>query len=363
MARKFAKHAWLMAVLTAVPFYSLAQQKPLSVHLAPDAGWRQVASTPSPVSQVTQLGGDPAVEREYGVKSLDFRTYQMGKIRAEVIVEPAPDVVSAYGLLTFYQTPEMTPEKGFGLAIGDASQVLMARGDNFLRFPRAKNPALTDEEFRALMTFVGGVQPPMSEQSSLPPSLPPNGLVPGSEKYLLGLEAAKRLLPSFRTDLIGFEQGAEMQLGQYKTEKGAATLLSINYPTPQIARVRFGALTHFLALNQDTGENSVYGRRRLTYVFLVLNAENPAQASNLLSQFQVKSSISWDQPVNPQRTFTLQVVHMILAILLLTAYLIGACLVAGLLFYLSKRIAFKYFPDSNWGRTDEDQLIRLNLRT
>ena len=28
----------------------------------------------------------------------------------------------------------------------------------------------------------------------------------GSEKYLLGLEAAKRVLPSFRTDLIGFDQ-------------------------------------------------------------------------------------------------------------------------------------------------------------
>ncbi len=363
MAGKFAKHAWLMAVLTAVPVFSFAQQKPLFVHLAPAAGWRQVVSTPSPVSEVTRFGGDPAIEREYGVKSLDFRTYQLDKIRAEVIVESAPDVVSAYGLLTFYRTPEMTPENGFELAIGDANQVLMARGNNFLRFPRGKDPALTDADFRSLMTFVGGAQVPKSAESSLPPPMPPNGLVPGSEKYVLGLQAAKRLLPSFRTDLIGFDQGAELQLGQYETEKGAATLLSINYPTPQIARVRFGALHDFLSLNQDTGENSIYGRRRFTYVFLVLNAGDSAQASNLLNLFQVNTSVTWDQPPNPQRTFTLQVVHMILAILLLTAYLIGACLVAGVAFFLSKRIALKYFPQSSWGHTDEDQLIRLNLRT
>ncbi len=54
---------------------------------------------------------------------------------------------------------------------------------------------------------------------------------------------------------------------------------------------------------------------------------------------------------------------MILAILLLTAILIGACVVAGVLFFLSRRIAAKFFPDSQWGRTDEDQLIRLNLKT
>ena len=84
--------------------------------------------------------------------------------------------------------------------------------------------------------------------------MPQKGLVSGSEKYLMGLEAAKRVLPSFRTDLIGFEQGAEVQLGQYETGKSTSTLVSISYPTPQIARIRFGALSNFLGLNQPPRE-------------------------------------------------------------------------------------------------------------
>jgi hypothetical protein len=54
---------------------------------------------------------------------------------------------------------------------------------------------------------------------------------------------------------------------------------------------------------------------------------------------------------------------MILAILLLTAFLILACVVAGVLFFLSRRFAAKFFPDSQWGHADDDQLIRLNLKT
>jgi len=192
--------------------------------------------------------------------------------------------------------------------------------------------------------------------------MPSKGLIPGTEKYLLGLEAAKRVLPSLRTDLIGFEQAAELQLGQYKTAKGISTLVSISYPTPQMARVRFGALTNFMGLNQDRGEASAYGIRHGSYVFLVLNGGNQETASGLMDLFQVTQGVSWDQKYTSERTFTVQLVHMILAIFLLTAFLIAACVVVGVLFFFSRRFAARFFPNSQWGRTDDDQLIRLNLK-
>jgi hypothetical protein len=362
MARIIAKHAWLVAMLTALPFHCSAQNKPLVMPLVPAADWRQVDSRPLPLSAVSKFGGDPAVEREYGVKALELRTYQLGKTQTQVVVEPAPDAISAYGLMTFYQTPAMTLEKGLQLAIGDASQTLMARGNNFIRFLRSKDSPSSENDYQALLVFVGGSQPPRSMLESLPSSMPPKGLVPGSEKYILGLEVAKRVLSSFRTDLIGFEQGAQVQLGQYETGKGTSTLMSISYPTPQIARVRYGALTNFLGLNRDQGENSVYGRRYHSYVFLVLNAGNAGTASALMDQFDVTESVSWDEKYNSDRSFTLQLVHMILAIFLLTAFLIGGCVVAGILFFLSRRFAAKFFPGSSWGHPDEDQLIRLNLK-
>ena len=80
------------------------------------------------------------------------------------------------------------------------------------------------------------------------------------------------MLPTFRTDLIGFEQSAEVQLGQYKTAKGTATLISISYPTPQMARVRFGSLKDLPGPEPGEGDGSTFGDRHGSYVFLVLNA-------------------------------------------------------------------------------------------
>lgn len=363
MARIIAKHAWLPAFLSVLSLYCSAQNKPFAIPLVPAADWHQQNSSPLPLSTVGRFGGDVEVEREYGVKSLDLRTYQLGKLHTQVLVEPAADTTSAYGLLTFYRNAGMNREAGIELAFSDANQTLMARGNNFIRFLRGKESSLTRNDYQALLVFVGGAKPSPNTVKDLPRPMPLNGLVAGSEKYILGLEAAKRVLPSFRTDLIGFDQSAEVQLAQYDTGKGVSTLASINYPTPQIARVRFGSLRNFLGLNQDRGSTSTYGRRQGSYVFLVLNGTDPGTAVALMDQFQVTQGISWDQKYVSERSFTLQLVHMILAIFLLTAFLIGACVVVGVLFFLSRRGAAKFFPDSQWGRTDDDQLIRLNLKS
>jgi len=362
MVRRFAKHAGLMAVLTAVCSLSSARQKPFIPPQVPAADWRQVDSQSLPLSAVGKYGGDLAVDQEYGAKDLELRTYRLGKTPVQVVVEQAADAVSAYGLLTFYEAPEMTPEKEIQLASGDGKQTLMARGDKFIRFLRG-DASLPQSDFHALLLFVGGSKPSAAIMKSLPTPMPQLGLITGSEKYLLGLEAAKRVLPNFRTDLLGFDQGAEVQLGQYQTGKGPSTLMSISYPNPQIARIRFKALSSFLELNQHQGENSDYGRRGGSYVFLVLNAANQEIAAGLMNRFQVTEGVSWDQPPITERSFTLQLVHMFLAIFLLTAILLGGCVVAGVLFFLSRRFAARFFPESQWGRTDEDQLIRLNLKT
>ena len=154
---RLAKHAAWAVVLTAIALVCFATEKPQVIPVVPQSNWRFLDSHPLPLAVVSQYGGYPAVEQEYGVKGLELRTYQLGKTAARVMEEQAADTPSAYGLLTFYQTREMSPPQGIKLAMGDANQTLMARGDKFLRFLRGKDS--TDSEYHALLLFVGEANP------------------------------------------------------------------------------------------------------------------------------------------------------------------------------------------------------------
>jgi len=356
---------WRWSVLTAawvaVSLPCLAQ-KPTVIPLVPAANWRLTESQALPFTALTKYGGEPAVEQEFGVKSLEHRTYELAGQQVEVILEAATDTSAAYGLLTYYRTASMTPAKGIQLAVIGPEGALMARGPNFLRFMPGSRSPVNDNDLQALLVFVGGTRPSANALASLPAPMPQAGLIPGTEKYFLGLVAARRILPSFRTELIGFAQGAEVQLADYQIGQARPTLLAISYPTPQIARLRYGAMSSFLALNQEQGPATVYGRRQGSYVFLVLNAATSEAATNLLNLFQVAEQVSWDQRYPGDKPFALQVLELILANMMLILILVGVCMVGGILVFLSKRLAHRYLPELDWGNPEGGTLIRLNLR-
>ncbi|HEV2494174.1 MAG TPA: DUF6599 family protein [Terriglobia bacterium] len=350
-------------------------QTPSVMPLVPAANWKLTSSTKSSVSVVSNWGGDPKIEEEYGVKSVEARSYRLddelsGSQTADVVVEETPDASAVYGLLTYYQTEAMIPEKGIQLAVVDANSALMARGRVFIHFVKGTGSHISTDEFRALETLVGGTRPTADALASLPAPLPPRGLVPGTEKYLLGTQAAARVLPSFPAALFGFEQGAEVQTGRYAVDSrgGAtsanqpATLLAIEYPTSQIARARFELMQNALGLNKERGAESVYGKRTGSFVFLAINAGSKTSGTKLLDQFNVAEQVSWDQRYPGKKSITLQMLELILANLGLVALLISAAVLGGSLIALSKRLARKWFPSSEWGSPEGERLITLNLR-
>jgi hypothetical protein len=239
---------------------------------------------------------------------------------------------------------------------------LMARGRSFIRFLRPKNSSLSDYDFRALLIFVGGTRPTRDSLSNLPPPLPALGLVPGSGKYIIGPEVARRLLPIFRAELIGFEQGAEVQVGEYLVGNSRSTMMEVSYPTPQIARIRFGAMSDGLGLNQDRGANTLYARREGSFVLLALNAVDKTAAMRLLDQFSVKQQLSWDERYPGDKTIGLQLFELIMGNVFLTLVLAGGGVAGGVLIVLSRRVTARFFPDLLWGHPEADRLIRLNLQ-
>jgi hypothetical protein len=350
--------------LVLAPPLAVAQER-LVVPLIPAANWRLVDSQKVELDAIGKWGGDPAIEQEYGVKSLTARTYQLDSHKAEAIIEETPDSSSAYGLLTFYQNEMMSPDKTMGLTVLGPREALLARGRVFIRVARPDEYPLSESDFHALLIFIGGMRSASATSVGLPAPLPSGGRVPCSEKYLLGLDAVRRALPSFPARLIGFSQGAEVQAATYLTGPGTSPrvqLLLISYPTPQIARERFGSIESSLRLNQDRGSESSYGTRQGALILVVLNSPSRAAANGLLNEFKVSQQVSWDQPYPRQEPVVVQMAKLVLGNMLLVLYLVIFAVVGGVLVFVFKRLTAKWFPEASWAHKEEGDIISLSLK-
>jgi Family of unknown function (DUF6599) len=331
------------------------------ISLLPSAEWKLTSSQKINVQQIQEWNAEPAVDREYGVKKALVRTYRFAGFTAAVVTEQAADPSSAYGLLTYYQSEGMSPVKGMELTVAGSKEALMARGDYLIRVDRPQNAGLSENDFRTLLVQVGGAAPAADSVESLPAPLPAQGLVRGTEKYFLGLTVAHKLLPNFPSDLIGFSDGAEAQLGDYSIGKDKLELLELSYPTPQIARARFGQMQNALKVNQDQGANSIFGERESSYVFLVLDCPSKAGAERLLSQFRVSETVSWNQKYPGKTSIVVQLLNLILGNIVLILLLIGITVVGGVSIFLAKRFILKYFPNSFLAQQEDGEIIQLKL--
>ena len=353
--------AFVLLLVTVSVAHPLCFAQDVSViPLIPAANWRLVATQGQGLDEIKNYGGDPTVERECGVNSLEARTYQLDAARVQVVLESAVDVSAAYSLLTYYQNESMHPEKNIQLTMSGPQVSLMARGRSFIRFLRPKD--VSENQFRALLILVGGTRPTSDSLANLPSSLPPSGLVPGSVKYIIGPETAQRVLPNFPTNLIGFNQGAEVQVGEYSSGDSRSTMMEVSYPTPQIARLRFAEMSGPLALNQDRGANSLYARREGSFVFLALSASNKSAATKLLDKFSVNQQLTWNEKYPGDKTVGRQLFELIMGNVFLTLVLAGGGIVGGTLIVLSRRVTARVFPAWEWGHPESDRLIRLNLQ-
>jgi hypothetical protein len=348
----------ILLVLANVCF--VQAQDRVVVPLISATDWRLVKTELPDPSALTRFTSDPAVDREYGVQKLVLRHYQLGARRTEALLKEAADPTAAYGLLTYYRTEDLTPEKGLDGAFIGPSSALMARGRVCIHIRSADGSELSRTELRSLLIAIGGAQLSREEAEFFPAPLPAAGLIPHTEKYLLGLETARRVLPNFRTDMIGFTQGAEARVGTYSTTMGDSTVLAVNYPTPQIARIRYGAMESLLRINMGDGPGAIYGKRGGSYVFLVLNSTS-GEAEKLLKQFQVTSDVSWNERTPEPERFAMDLAKMILSIIALVIVIATIAVVTGVLMVLSRRIARRFFPGSEWANPERDRVIRLGL--
>jgi hypothetical protein len=376
-----AKRLALGFALMALPALVGAAQSNV-IELTTSSKWHLANSQKLPVEALKNWGEDPAIASEYGVSSIALRTYTLYPENESVkaLVETAADASSAYGLFTLYRDASMTPWKDLPLTDVGPRSIVMARGRTFVHIvrpgtentsanhPQGATPQTSSEfpftlrQLQTLLELAGGPGPTPDQLRALPSALPQAGLIQGSEKYLLGMQSVERVLPAFKSELIGFSQGAEARLATYRSGEAKVKVLAVTYPTPQIARQRFLTMEKLLQVNDPQVTAPVYGKLTGSFVILAMNADSAKSATNVLDRFKATGYVTWNERYPGHDSLVVQVVKLVLANIIFSFILAGFGLFGGILFFGSKYVARKWFPKSLWGQPDEATIIKLNLQ-
>ena len=275
------------------------------------------SGAPAQVSaqQIEQLANDRAnTLREYGITSGERREYTSGSDKISVTLYRMIDPSAAFGAFTFLRHPDMAlpgPVTAASYAAGKRGHALLVVGNLVLDVDSGNRP-IASADLNSLAQSVAA----QADRRPYPPIasfLPKAGLIPGSERYVLGPLALAQAFPAGatnRTDWAGFASSAEAIVGRYrfsdqlsgKGRPAEGLLLLILYPTQQLAADRYDALSKSFALNAEPGQAggrpAVFGTRSSALIALLAGVESRETAANLLDQIHYASDVTWSAPTH-----------------------------------------------------------------
>jgi len=283
---------------------------------------------------------DQELYNEYGFETTEQAEYHAEGKQFTATAWRMHDSTGAMALFEARRPPGATPDTMTPLSVRTSDGVIFAYGNYLFQFTGSFPPAADLEAVYA--------QLPKLEQSPLPALrtfLPAENLVPNSERYLLGPVSLARFEPRISPSVAAFHLGSEAQLGKYKTAKGSLTLAIFDYPTPAIARERYGEFQKV---------PGAVSRRVGDLVAVTVAPPDPDAAERVLSQVKYETNITWNEkvPENPTRSL----LKLILDILIFSGVVAGLCVVAGLGFG-----GFRILLRKRRGGEDPESLVTLRL--
>jgi len=259
------------------------------------------------------------------------------------------DSSGAYEGYTLLRALEATMNSNHAIAI-ESNLVLWVDG------------SLTSDQLKAIHSWERSV----SDGVSSPPIaryLPDQGKDLVSERYALGpvafREAAKALGPpdtSGLVDVAGFNSGAEAMFATYKNGKDEATLLLIEYPTPQLAELHLRHLQRGLA---DAKLKTSSVERKGSLLSIVLAPTSAEYAEKLRGAVNYETQVTWNEPsstaTDPPITSTL------VKIITATGVFMMVTLVLGIAFGGVRVITKRLFPGKVFDRPAQMEVLQLGL--
>jgi hypothetical protein len=193
--------------------------------------------------------------------------------------------------------------------------------------------------------------------------LPEKNRLELTERYALGSVAFRQAATELGrpevgglVDAAGFNSGAEAMFARYKSGKNEATLLLIEYPTPQLAELHLRHLQRALH-DAKLGTSSV--ERKGSLLSIVLAPTSAEYAEKLRGAVNYETEVTWNEPsstaTDPPITSTL------VKIIIATGVFMVVTLVLGIAFGGVRVITKRLFPGKVFDRPAQMEVLQLGL--
>ena len=256
---------------------------------------------------------DPALFQEFGFQAGEQADYKSPQQRFTVSAWRFHDSTGALALFETQRPAAATPAKLSTLMAKTPDGAIVGFGNYVFQFT-----GFVPEQKDLDLLFI---QLPQLDRAPLPALilyLPQEGLIPNSERYVLGPASLALYEPRISPSLAAFHLGAEAQLGRYRTPKGDLTLAIFSYPTPNMARERQDEMLKV---------PGTLAKRSGPLVGVVVQSPDPDSAQRVLAQVQYAGNLTLNQavPVNQAQYLA----KLFLAIFTLSGVLMALSIIVG----------------------------------
>jgi hypothetical protein len=301
-----------------------------------------------------------AALKEFGLAGGEEAAYTRGAEKLNVALYRMKDPSGAFGEYCFLRSPEMPPARLGENAVLSKDRALVQTG-SFVLEVRGSDLAKYEPDLQALVAAVA----PHAEHGPLPflaQRLPASDMVERSDRYILGPKVLGHFLPFAQGDWLGFSEGAEAELAQYRSKPDEFTLLLADFPTPQLASRKLAELEKDYGVNADAPKNDfprIFGKRSLTMLALTIGAGTKKEANALLDQVQSGTELTWNEP-SFEATQPGWVV-ILFGTFVGTGIICIFAMIASLAFGGARLLIKRALPNKVFDRSSQMQILQLGL--
>ena len=327
-------------------------------------GWHSTKSVSATSANLNEIAGGLApILVEYGATAAEKKTFARdgdAKRTFAATIYSFQDASGSYGTYTFLRTPEMVTDTDSTHSAKSPDHVLVLAGSKLLDLSGA-GVAHEEPAIKALVSLLAG-----DERDAVYPALvmrlPRTDQVRGTNHYFLGPVALERFWPETdaKGDWLGFSSGAEAETAKYRLKGREATLLVVDYPTPQIAAAQLGKMSKEFRINAEGApKGNLYARRDGSLVAMMANAPSQAAANTVLDKIQSGVVVTWDAPA-----FLLHepsIADVVVGTIIGTGEICLFTIFGGVLFTLIRLGVKRILPGKVFDRPHQFEILQMGL--